>query len=166
MTAAALIVGDGPLGQAVAARLATLERVALGTADPTRSGASLAELDRVRTLYGHTEPPGLAIARDTAALVRSARQLLPEGYSLVLVEPAADLDLDEVVDATAPGTTVVVVSRRTGPPTFGPTQRALSAGRTLWQVQVERVETWSGRRTAAEASAANVVRDLLARRSA
>jgi len=157
---AALVVGgDGPLGQAVAARLAAVARVVLGTVDPARSGPALAEIERVRALYGRDETPALTVAPDVPALVRSARRLLPDGHGVVLVEPAPDLDLARVVQATAPGTVLVVVTRARIDP--APLADVLTDGRTLHIVGVEAAAPWGGRSTAAEVGAARTVRDLL-----
>ena len=158
---AVLVVGDGPVGRAVAARLAAVARVALGTTTPGASTETLAELDRVVALYARAEPVGLVVAADRVALVRCARRLLPAGHAVVLAEPPAIGDLEAVVGATAAGTVTVHLGRASTP--RAPQREGLEGGRTLWRLGVEAASAWGGMRgaTAAEVAVARVVRDLL-----
>ena len=155
---AVLVVGDGPLGRAVAARLAAVTRVMLGAVDPSRLGPTLAEVERVRGLYGRSEVPALAVAGDAAALVRTARQVLPPGHAVILADAVSAADLEAVRTAAADDSPVVLVA-----PTPAVRRDAEEAGHALRTVWVEASPAWSGVRaqTAAEATAARAVRDAL-----
>lgn len=160
-TRAVLVVGEGPLAEAVAARLAAVAHVAVGTTEPAGSARALAEVERVVTLYGRPDGLALAVGRDGPALVRSARELLPAGHAVVLVEPPALDDLDAVAEATAEGTTLVHV--RPGAVGREPQRRDLPGGRVLWTVEAGGAPAWGGARggSAAEVTAARRIRELL-----
>lgn len=158
---AVLVVGDGPLAQAVAARLAAVAHVALGATNPARAAPALAEVERVLTLYGRSGAPTLAVAQDVPSLVRCARRLLPDGHAVVLIEPPPVDALDAALAETAPGTTVVHLTR--GVADGSPERRALDEDRVLWTIAAETSPAWAGMRghTAHEVSAARTVRQLL-----
>ncbi|PAP75918.1 hypothetical protein [Rubrivirga marina] len=158
---AALVVGTGPLAETIAARLAAVAHVAVGATDPAGSAQALAEVERVVSLYGRAEALALAVGRDVPALVRGARELLPDGHAVVLVEPPPIQDLDAVAEATASGTTLVRICRAAA--ANGPRRRALDGGRVLWTVEIEATPTWAGARggSTADVAAARQVRELL-----
>ena len=159
--AAALVVGEGPLAEAVAARLAAVARVAVGATDPTGAARALAEVERVVALYGRADHLALAVGRDGPALVRSARELLPAGHAVVLVEPPPVGDLDAVVAATADGTMLVHV--RPAATAREPQRRDLDGGRVLWTVEARAAPAWGGTRggSTAEVAVARRIRELL-----
>jgi hypothetical protein len=158
---AALVVGEGPLADAVAARLAAVARVAVGTTDPAGSARTLAEVERVVALYGRGDDLALAVGRDGPALVRGARQLLPDGHAVVLVEPPPVGDFDAISEATAEGTTLVHV--RQAATAGGPERRDLDGGRVLWTIETRAAPAWGGARggSTAEVTVARRIRELL-----